>query len=43
MEKLERAAEKKPSVRGNLQALKEKNAPVKAAAAKQKAAPEAAL
>ena len=43
LEKLERAAEKKPSVRGNLQALKEKNAPVKAAAAKQKAAPEAAL
>lgn len=41
LEKLERAAEKKPSVRDNLQALKEKEPPVKAA--KQKAAPEAAL
>lgn len=43
LEKLERAAEKKPSVRGNLQALKEKEPPVKAAAGKQKAVPEAAL
>ena len=43
LEKLEQAAEKKPSVRENLQALKKAEKPDKATPPKQKAEPEAAL
>jgi hypothetical protein len=43
LEKLEQAAEKKPSVRENLQALKKVEKPDKAGPAKVKAEPEAAL
>lgn len=43
LEKLEQAAEKKPSVRENLQALKKAEKPDKAGPAKVKAEPEAAL